>query len=161
MPDSLHTLRLRPLEDPDLDIIFEHEQDRDAQWMAAFVADDPADRAAFDAHWTRIRSKPDVVVRTVLVSDQVAGHVARFERDGDAEITYWIGREFWGRGVASAALAAFLEELAESPIHARVAADNPASIRVLEKNGFAVIARETGFANARQAEIEELVMVRR
>jgi RimJ/RimL family protein N-acetyltransferase len=44
------------------------------------------------------------------------------------------------------------------PLHARVASDNVASRRVLEKCGFRLIATERGFAEARSGEIEEFVM---
>ncbi len=147
----------------DLPVLFTHQLDGDACRMAAFTSDDPTDRAAFDAHWTRILAKDTVVARTVVVRDQkateqVAGHIASFMRGDDREVTYWIGREHWGKGVATRALKLLLEEDNDRPIHGRAAADNTPSIRVLEKCGFVEVARERGFANARGCEIEELVM---
>jgi [ribosomal protein S5]-alanine N-acetyltransferase len=59
-----------------------------------------------------------------------------------AELGYWIGRPYWGRGYASAAVAAMVriafDELGLAAIEAHSLADNVASRRVLEKNGFAL-----------------------
>jgi RimJ/RimL family protein N-acetyltransferase len=88
----------------------------------------------------------------------VAGHILIHAWFGELEVSYWLGREFWGRGIATQALAAFLEVIHTRPLYARAAQDNRASIRVLEKNGFKVYADERGFANARGEEIDEVVM---
>jgi len=126
--------------------------------MAAFTRKDPSNRVAFMEHWARILGDDGVTTRTILLEDQVVGHVASFRRDGDLEVTYWIGRPFWGRGLASTALPQFLVEQRARPIYARAAEDNLASIRVLEKCGFVVCARERGFANARGKQIEEIIL---
>lgn len=149
---------LRPVEDADLDVFFAHGQDPEACRMAAFTHDDPSDRAAFYANWERMLGNDKIVLRTVVHDGAVAGHVGSFERDGVPEVTYWIGRAFWGNGVATRALTDLLEIVAVRPIHARVAKDNAGSIRVLRKCGFSVTAEERGFAAARGEEIAELVM---
>jgi RimJ/RimL family protein N-acetyltransferase len=149
---------LREVHDADLPVFYAHQLDAGACHMAAFTSDDPTDKEMFDAHWTRIRSMPSVRVRTVLHRGEVAGHIAQFERDGTPEVTYWIGREHWGKQVATAALAQLLDEFPARPIYARAARDNVASIRVLEKCGFAVDGHDRGFANARGEEIDEVVM---
>jgi len=77
---------------------------------------------------------------------------------GEREVTYWIGRSYWGRGIATSALRAFLTIDRSRPLHARVAHDNVASHRVLEKCGFRLVATERGFAEARSGEIEEFVL---
>jgi RimJ/RimL family protein N-acetyltransferase len=156
---SASDVRLRAVRADDLAVFFEHQQDPEALHMAAFTTRDPADRGAFDAHWTRILADDTVITRTIVVGDEVAGHVARFERDGVPEVTYWIGRRHWGRGVATAALAAFLRRFPQRPLHARVAKDNAASVRVLSKCGFVVTGEDKGFAHARGAVVEEYVMV--
>lgn len=151
-------VRLREVSDGDLPRFFDHHRDTEANRMAAFTSEDPSDEAAFRAHWGRIRANPTVTVRSILVGDSLAGHVASFDRDGDREVTYWIGREFWGRGVATEALRAFLDVDRQRPIHGRVAADNHASIRVLRKCGFCIVGEDRGFANARGAEIREFIL---
>jgi len=153
-------VRLRPVEDRDLPIFFEHQLDADAIYMAAFTHKDPADRNAFDAHWTRIRTDPRVTIRTILVGGRVVGHVATFvdEEFGKQEVTYWIGKEFWGHGIATKALSRFLTEFTKRPIYGRAARDNIGSIRVMEKCGFRLTDLDKGFANARGKEIEEVIL---
>ncbi len=153
-----HTVSLRPIEPTDLDVFFGHMQDAEAVWMAAFTPEDPSDRAAFDEHWNRIVSDEGVTTRAIVRNGSVVGHIASFEVFGDREITYWIGREVWGRGVATEALRQFLDIEITRPLFARAAADNPGSIRVLEKCGFGRFGDDRGFANARGEEIDEIVM---
>ena len=83
---------------------------------------------------------------------------ARFVADGQTEITYWIDRAAWGRGIATQALALLLELVPVRPLHARVASDNVGSMRVLRKSGFTIIGTEISFAPARQREIEETIL---
>jgi RimJ/RimL family protein N-acetyltransferase len=151
-------IALRPIRDADLPIFFEHQRDPVACHMAAFTHADPDDRAAFDAHWARIRSTPGVVNRTIVEAadaEAVLGHVGAWQDEGCWEVTYWIDRAHWGRGIASAALALLLRELDTRPVLARAASDNLASIRVLERCGFVATGTDRGHANARAAEIEE------
>ncbi|MGW2828986.1 GNAT family N-acetyltransferase [Streptomyces sp. NPDC001286] len=148
---------LREVHDSDLPVFFRQMNDPEALHMAAFTPKDPADRDAFDAHWERIRAGGDVL-RTVLVDGDVVGSAAVYGDPGEREVTYWVDRAYWGRGVATAALLALLAEVPERPLYARAAADNAASRRVLEKCGFRLTARATGFANARGEEIDEVVL---
>lgn len=151
-------VHLRELVDADLDEIFEHEQDETAQQMAAFIGDDPSNREKFDAHWARIRGLDTVMIRTILLGEQVAGHIASFDRGDEREVTYWIDRHHWGRGVATDALKKYLALETTRPLFGRVAADNVASRRVLEACGFAEARQERGFAAARGQEIDEVVL---
>ncbi|MFE9921313.1 GNAT family N-acetyltransferase [Streptomyces sp. NPDC005774] len=151
-------IALRAVHDSDLPVFYRQSNDPESLRMAAFTAEDPADRDAFEAHWARIRTAPDVVARTVLCDGDVVGHAAVYGTVGEREVTYWVDRAYWGRGIATAALRALLAEVTERPLHARVAADNAGSLRVLEKCGFRVLARETGYAPARGAETDELVL---
>ncbi|MFE0521945.1 GNAT family N-acetyltransferase [Streptomyces sp. NPDC058954] len=148
---------LREVHDSDLPVFFRQMNDPEALHMAAFTPKDPADRDTFDAHWKRIRAGGDVL-RTVLVDGDVVGSAAVYGDPGEREVTYWVDRAYWGRGVATAALLALLAEVPERPLYARAAADNAASRRVLEKCGFRLTARATGFANARGEEIDEVVL---
>jgi [ribosomal protein S5]-alanine N-acetyltransferase len=77
--------------------------------------------------------------------------------DGETEITYWIDRQYWGQGIASEALAMFLEVVSIRPIYGKVAFDNIGSQKVLENAGFLKVGVDKGFANARQMEIEEFI----
>jgi RimJ/RimL family protein N-acetyltransferase len=129
-------VHLRPVEPGDLDTFFEHQRDPESNRMAAVPA---RDRPAFDAHWQqRVLGGEGVIVRTIVCDGEVAGNVLSWPRAEERLVGYWIGREFWGRGIATRALAAFLAEDSERPLHAHVATSNLGSIRVLEKCGFAL-----------------------
>ncbi|MFJ5865175.1 GNAT family N-acetyltransferase [Streptomyces parvus] len=150
---------LRAVEDADLPLFFAWMSDPDATRVAAFTPKDPTDRAAFDAHWARIRSgSGGVVMRTAVADGVVVGHVGAYGEVGDRQVTYWIDRAHWGRGLATAALRAFLDETPTRPLHARAAADNLGSRRVLEKCGFVVTGTDRGFARARGEEIDEVLV---
>ncbi|MEV0895998.1 GNAT family N-acetyltransferase [Actinoplanes sp. NPDC049802] len=149
---------LRPIEDSDLDALFEQGRDPVAVRMAAFTSADPGDRAAFDAHMAKIRSSPDVMTRAVTLDGRLVGSIAGFVVDGDTEVTYWIDRAFWGQGIAGRALALLLEAIPVRPVFARVASDNTASLKVLLRAGFVITGTEVSFANARQGEIEETLL---
>ena len=151
-------LLLRDVMDGDLPIFFEQQRDPVANHLAAFTAKDLADLEAFHRHWTKIRADESILIKTILYNGQVAGHVTTFERFGEREVSYWIGREFWGRGIATQALTEFLRHVNERPLYARAAKDNIASIRVLQKCGFAIVGEDKGFANARGQEIEEYIL---
>ncbi len=127
-------VRLRNVEPDDLPIFYEQQLDRDATRMAAFPS---RDRAAFDSHWaTNILGRPDTRTQTIVVDSQVAGYIGSWPQNGARLVGYWIGKEYWGRGVATRALAAFLQLMTERPLYAHVARHNAGSIRVLEKSGF-------------------------
>lgn len=152
-------LLLRHVVAADLPLFFDFQLDPDANSMAAFTARDPTDREAFAAHWSRILVEPTCIIRTIVWDGQVVGSVSSYEVSGRPEVTYWIGRAHWGRGIATRALTAFLAQANTTrPIYARVAKDNLGSRRVLEKCGFQVIGGSKGFARARGEEIEELLL---
>jgi len=150
---------LREVIEEDLPIFFEQQLDADANYMAAFTARDPTDRAAFMAHWARILSDETNTTRTILFDGQVAGSVSSYEETaGHPEVTYWLGKPYWGKGIATSALRAFLLLITARPMYARAAKDNLASLRVLEKCGFRIIGEGKGFANARGKETEEFLL---
>ena len=151
-------LTLRELRDEDLPLLFEQWADPVAAHMAAFTAPGHMDRDAFERPWSRLRADETVLNRVIVANDEVAGTIGSWGDPGQREVTYWIGRPYWGKGIATDALNAFLAVERSRPLYARVAQDNVASRRVLEKCGFRVIATERGFAGARSAEIEELVL---
>jgi RimJ/RimL family protein N-acetyltransferase len=133
------TVRLREVIPADLPMHFEQQRDQDSTRMAAVAA---RDRPAFDAHWAKILVDPTVVIRTVLADGKPAGSVLSFVTDGERQVGYWIGREHWGKGIATAALRQLLEDLRERPLFARVAAGNHGSRRVLERCGFQPVGEE-------------------
>lgn len=151
-------ISLRQVTDSDLPIFYEQQRDPAAVHMAAFTAANPEDRAAFNDHWARILADDNNLIRTIVVEGQVAGSVSSYVDELGPEVTYWLGRDFWGRGVATVALAAFLKEQRTRPLFARAAADNAASLRVLQKCGFVITGQEQGYANARQQVIDEYVL---
>jgi RimJ/RimL family protein N-acetyltransferase len=129
-------VRLRDVEPDDLPIFFEQQLDLDATRMAAFPS---RDRASFDAHWEKnILGNPDAIAQAILVDDEVAGNIGSWTQDGIRLVGYWIGKEYWGKGVATRALSAFLHQVTDRPLHAHVVKHNVGSIRVLEKCGFSV-----------------------
>ncbi|WP_173152683.1 GNAT family N-acetyltransferase [Phytohabitans suffuscus] len=149
---------LRPVDDADLDALFDQMRDPESVQLAAFVARDPDDRAAFDRHMSKLRSSPDVTLHAVTLDGDLVGSIGSFVVDGDTEVTYWIDRSVWGQGVASRALAILLDTVSVRPLHARAASDNLASLKVLRKAGFTVVGVETSYANARDTEIEETIL---
>jgi RimJ/RimL family protein N-acetyltransferase len=133
--------------------------DQEANYMAAFTAKDPTNQEAFMAHWHRILADRTAIVQTIIFNGKVVGSVSSYEEEGKPEVTYWLGRDHWGQGIATWALREFLAHHNRTrPIRARVAKDNLASRRVLEKCGFDVTGESKGFANGRGHEIEELLL---
>jgi len=124
---------LREVRESDLPVFFEQQLDPDATLMADFPS---RERDAFMAHWTKILTEEIGIVRTVVVDGEVAGNVVSWVHGDERGVCYWIGKPYWGRGVATAALGAFLDVVTTRPLHAHVARHNLGSIRVLEKCGF-------------------------
>jgi RimJ/RimL family protein N-acetyltransferase len=148
-------VRLRAVEDGDLPVFFTQQLDPEATRMAAFPS---RDRDAFMAHWAKIRATPqETITRTILFQGQVAGNVGSWVQAGQREVSYWLGREFWGRGIASAALGLLLAEVKARPLHAHVVKHNVASIRVLQKCGFVITGGEK-FPDPTGGEIGEIIL---
>jgi RimJ/RimL family protein N-acetyltransferase len=124
------------VERSDLPIFFAHQLDPEAARMAAFPS---REREQFMKHWARILDNDDGLKQTVLYDGQVAGNVVSWTSSGGREIGYWLGREFWGKGIATRAVAALLEHDLTRPFYAHVAGHNIASRRVLEKCGFRLL----------------------
>lgn len=176
---SGNRVALREVRREDLETLFRQVNEPEGMRMVGSVRDSHTDHAAYMARWETIFANAKVIPRAIVVpgivmpggdgSEVVAGSIACFERVPEAsrpcrilpgaEIGYWLGREHWGKGIASAAVALFLREVERRPLYARAASDNVASIRVLQKAGFREIGRERFFANMRGQEIEETLMV--
>jgi RimJ/RimL family protein N-acetyltransferase len=151
-------VELRPVQDSDADALFEYMRDPESVRMAAFTAEDPDDRQAFDAHLAKVLRRPDTTNRAITCDGVLVGSIAAFEIDGWTEVTYWVDRSAWGRGIATRALELLLAEVPARPVRARAASDNLGSLRVLAKAGFQVVGTDVGFASARGEEIEETVL---
>jgi RimJ/RimL family protein N-acetyltransferase len=151
-------IALRPVADSDLGPLFDQMRDPESVRMAAFTPDDPDNRTAFDAHMATVRSSPDITLRAVTCDNHLVGSIAAFVLDGRTEVTYWIDRAAWGHGIASRALELLLDLIPVRPLHARVASDNAASLRVLQKLGFKVTGTENSFAPGRNSNIEETIL---
>ncbi|HEY3962283.1 MAG TPA: GNAT family N-acetyltransferase [Gaiellaceae bacterium] len=149
---------LRPLEERDLDTIFEHMTDPESIRMAAFTAESQTDRNAFLTKMSRLLADPTTSNRVIEVDGAIVGTIASFRIDDELEVTYWVDRAHWGKGVASAALQLLLAETAERPVFGRAASDNVGSLRVLEKAGFRRIGVDRAFAGGRGEEIEEAIL---
>lgn len=150
-------ITLRALEPADLDTVFAWENDPAAIAMAAFTAPDPSDRARFDAHYARIMADRGVLQRAIERDGVLVGSIASFTMEGDRELTYWVDPACWGQGVATDAVRAFLQIETTRPLHARVAAHNVGSQRVLERSGFARYGEETSFADGVGRDVVELL----
>lgn len=146
---------LRDVAESDLGVFFENQRDSDAVHMAAFPA---RDRDAHTAHWTKILVDETVVTRTILVEDHVAGNIVSWPQDGKWLVGYWIGKSFWGRGIATRALAQFLRQVHERPLFAHVAKHNVGSIRVLEKCGFTITGEVEGVPDGDGNAVEEFLL---
>ena len=171
-PERVH---LRPVAAADLGALFEQQSDPEGARMAAVS---PRSRADFDAHWTRLLTSPPprLVLRAIEADGAMVGTINCFQRAGLPEegatvgpdgavvgeldyVGYWLAREHWGRGIATRALAAILEEVTARPLHARAAASNVASIRVLLRCGFEVIGyRQAPDEGARFPACEEALL---
>ena len=132
---------LRDVIASDLGVFFDFQDDPVANEMAAFPA---RDRAAHDAHWAKIVPDPACVTRTIADADVVVGNICSWVMDDERLVGYWIGREYWGRGVASHALQLFVADVVpQRPLFAHVVEQNLGSIRVLEKVGFTAVGRQS------------------
>src|SRR5919108_5730327 len=137
----------------------DHAKERGAFRRAAFPPADPDDRGAFDARWARIRRDQNNTNRVIETEGRVVGHIASFDLEGRREVTYWIGRQYWGQGIATRALKEFLTRIeTKRPLYARAASDNAGSIRVLEKCGFTRVGVDRGFAHGRNDETEYVTL---
>ena len=139
MPEQTPIVRLRDRLESDLPTLFANQSDPLGAEMAGFPL---RDWETFLAHHARISANPSNIIKTIVVGEQVAGDIGSWEMDGERDVGYWIGREFWGRGIATRALAAFLEQVSARPLYAHVVKHNHGSRRVLEKCGFAVCGED-------------------
>ena len=149
---------LREIQDGDRTALF--DQMRDPRWvhMAAFTAANPDDRDAFDRWLDHQLTDPDVVIRAITSDARLVGSIAAFPSDGALEVTYGVHPDHWGHGIATHALRLLLQQVAYRPLHARAAADNAGSLRVLTKHGFRPVRTEHSYAAGRGDHIDETIL---
>ena len=145
---------LRKVSEGDLPIFFEHQRDPEANDMAAFPS---REREAFMAHWAKIMADETVGQQTILFDGQVAGNLVVFGPPEHREVGYWVGKEYWGKGIATRALMAFLEQIKERPLYAHIAKHNTGSRRVAEKCGFKLWGE--GRTPYHGGEVEDFVLI--
>ncbi|MBA3471390.1 MAG: GNAT family N-acetyltransferase [Herpetosiphonaceae bacterium] len=150
---------LRDVVDTDLVIFFAQQQDPTANHMAAFGARDPNSWETFSAHWAKNMAEATNTIKTILFRGAVAGHVVSFIHFDNVEVAYWLGQDYWGQGIATAALKLLLGQITLRPLYACAVKDNRASLRVLEKCGFVIAGEDTGFSHARDQEVEEFILI--
>lgn len=150
-----NNVQLRHVLETDLPIFFEQQLDPEAAQMAAFPA---RNREAFMTHWTRILADESVLIKTILFDGNVAGNIVSFVQLGEREVGYWLGKEYWRKGIATRALEQFLELIETRPLYAHVAKHNIGSRRVLEKCGFTIAAEDRFFSQIFGKNIDEYIL---
>jgi RimJ/RimL family protein N-acetyltransferase len=149
-------IQLRDVIESDLLIFFEQQLDPEAAQMAAFPS---RGKDNFMAHWKKIIADDSVFMKTILFNGEVAGNIVCFEQLGEREVGYWLGKEYWGNGIATKALEQFLKYIETRPLYAHVAKHNIASRRVLEKCGFMISGEDKFFSQILGKDIEEYILI--
>jgi RimJ/RimL family protein N-acetyltransferase len=150
------SIQLREVIETDLPIFFDHQRDPEASQMASFPS---RSWDGFISHWTKTMADDSVVMKTILFNGDVAGNIVCFEQLGEREVGYWLGKEYWGKGIATRALKEFLKQIETRPLYAHVAKQNVASRRVLEKCGFVVSGEDKFFSQVLGDDIEEYILI--
>lgn len=149
-------IQLRDVIETDLPIFYEQQLDPEATQMAAFPS---RNREDFMAHWTKILSDESGQIKTILFNREIAGNIVCFEQLGEREVGYWLGKDYWGKGIATKALQEFLKEITTRPLYAHVAKHNIGSRRVLEKCGFTIKAEDRFFSEIFGRNIDEYILM--
>ena len=146
---ALKACEIRSWRSSDLEPLVTHANNRDIwvnlrdRFPHPYTA---RDGRAFLKH---MRDQRPETAFAIAVNGEAAGSIA-FQLGGDvervsAEIGYWLGQPFWGRGIATEALVALTEYAVATHGLTRVFAVpfawNTASCRVLEKAGYVLEGR--------------------
>jgi RimJ/RimL family protein N-acetyltransferase len=153
MPDQI---QLRDVIESDLPIFFEQQLDDEAAQMAGFPS---RNRDGFMTHWKRIMADKSVQIKTIVFNGNVAGNIVCFEQLGEREVGYWLGKEYWGKGIATRALEEFLKDIQIRPLYAHVAKHNIGSRRVLEKCGFTISGEDRFFSQILGKNLDEFILI--
>jgi [ribosomal protein S5]-alanine N-acetyltransferase len=125
--------------------------------MAAFTAKDTFNKSAYVEKYSKFLLDPTIHMYTIRINEIIVGSISKFVMFDESEITYWIDKSFWGKGIATVALREFLKIELSRPIYGRTSFDNFGSQKVLLSNNFEKIGTDKGFANGSGEEIEEFV----
>jgi RimJ/RimL family protein N-acetyltransferase len=148
-------ITLREVQEDDLQVFFQQQLDPEARRLAGFPG---RDQDAFMAHWIKSMAEETAILKTIVFDGRVAGNIVLWKQAGERRVGYWLGKAYWGKGIASTALSQLLEQVKYRPLYARVAKHNIASLRVLEKCGFTVLGEDT-FSMADDKAGEEFIMI--
>lgn len=148
----LPVITLRNVTRDDLQTLFDQQLDEDANQMAVVY---PRNAVAFQEHWEKALTNPATTSKVIVVDNIVVGRISCYPIDQEHHIGYWIAKEHWGKGIATRALQLLLIEVPIRPLFARAARSNVASIRVLERCGFALTGYQITPADDRFPECEE------
>ena len=141
-------LRLRPWSDADASALFDLARDPRIGTLCGWKPFECID----DAHeaLSTVLAAPDSYAVTLASTGEIVGSIAlRIDRDSPearvADIGYWIGAPYWGKGYATEAGKAIIDRARELSVKTMVLKyfdGNDASRRVSEKLGFAWQSRE-------------------
>lgn len=154
---NLKDLTLRRTLEQDLPELFVQQSDPLANHMAAFTGADPYDEQVFLKKWRGVLNNPSITMWSLVSDRRLLGSVVVYPLDGEPQLSYWIDRRFWSQGVASRGVQLVLSVYDRRPLFAAAAEDNLGSRAVLVKNGFQLCGKAQGYANARGAEITEML----
>ena len=148
---------LRKVHESDIAVLFKHQLDPVSNWQVAFTHEDPTDEDAFNEHMSKVLKDETVVMKIIIHDSEVAGYLTKYELGGAPQVGFVLGREFWGKGLATESLREFLSIISDRPIYARTAFDNEGSMRVLQKLGFTRTSEGVYFSHARGVDIVEIL----
>jgi len=133
---------LRALVESDLPIFFEHQNDKGAEEMVGLPSRAHDD---FFDHWHKVMANETIILSTILFEGQIAGYLCSFIKEADErEVGYQLGREFWGRGIATQALQLFLPLIPCRPLYGVTPTHNIGSQKVLTRCGFVLLSEADG-----------------
>ncbi|MGE4192057.1 MAG: GNAT family N-acetyltransferase [Pseudodesulfovibrio sp.] len=139
---------LRPWRNADIPLIPPLADTRDISWNTSFRFPSPYDEKAAQrmVEWSRDGAGVNVWQFALVAGGELAGGIGT-TRNSDVEthtanVGYWLGTRFWGKGLASEALAELVRYMHEETDVEQLTATcfgwNPGSRRVLEKCGFSL-----------------------
>lgn len=133
---------LRQLVESDLQVFFEHQNDKGAEEMVGLPS---RNREDFFDHWRKVMTNETIILSTILFDDRIAGYLCSFIKEADErEVGYQLGREFWGKGIATRALQLFLPLIPYRPLYGVTPTHNLGSQKVMTRCGFVLMSEADG-----------------